>query len=143
MNRSEDVLQALLTAGADADAMLETGESALSFAVNNCRIRRTCADAVRVLLEAGANPNIPQYNREPLLHRAVRANSSEVVRLLIEAGAFVSIPDSIGVTPLHLALLFHYRLKEAETIVNLLTDAGGETLYEVDYSDTVMFLAEY
>lgn len=76
------------------------------------------ADVVRMLLEAGANPNL-QLKRKPpyrervmdrggdmILHvgatpllRAAKACDVEVVRLLIEHGAIVDLPNAYGVTP--------------------------------------------
>lgn len=78
----------------------------------------TGADVVRLLLEAGANPNL-QLKRKPpyrervmdrggdmILHvgatpllRAAKACDVEVVKLLLAHGAFVDLPNAYGVTP--------------------------------------------
>jgi ankyrin repeat protein len=62
-------------------------------------------DAVRVLLEAGADPNPPQDN--PLsvapLHSAAAARDREAVRLLLEAGADPNAQQQGGFTALDAA----------------------------------------
>jgi hypothetical protein len=79
----------------------------------------TALDVARLLLEAGADPNIrlkrrPPYRNVPqdrggdsilaqgatALLRAARAGDVEFVRLLLEHGALVDLPSKEGVTPL-------------------------------------------
>jgi ankyrin repeat protein len=63
------------------------------------------SEAVRVLLEAGADPNPPQDNpmRVAPLHSAAAARDSEAVRLLLEAGAEPNARQNGGYTALHAA----------------------------------------
>ena len=80
---------------------------------------RTALDVGRMLLEAGADPNIrlkrrPPYRNVPqdrggdrilaqgatALLRAARAGDVEFARLLLEHGALVDLPSKEGVTPL-------------------------------------------
>jgi len=63
------------------------------------------ADAVRVLLEAGADPNPPQDNPMSVapLHSAAAARNREAVRLLLEAGADANARQHGGYTALDAA----------------------------------------
>jgi uncharacterized protein len=63
------------------------------------------ADAVRVLLEAGADPNPPQDNPMSVapLHSAAAARDREAVRLLLEAGADPNARQHGGYTALDAA----------------------------------------
>ncbi len=79
----------------------------------------TARDVARLLLKAGANPNIQLKRRPPYrdvpqdrggdtilaqgataLLRAARAGDADFVRLLLEHGALVDLPSKEGVTPL-------------------------------------------
>jgi len=78
---------------------------------------RNPVDAMRVLLEAGADPDAltPERNKgrldgidfvfggETALHDAVRTRRVDVIRLLAEHGATLDMPDRNGMTPLDLA----------------------------------------
>jgi ankyrin repeat protein len=79
----------------------------------------TALDVARLMLEAGANPNIQLKRRPPYrdvpqdrggdnmlsqgatpLLRAARAGDAPFVALLIEHGALVDLPNADGITPL-------------------------------------------
>ena len=62
--------------------------------------QRNHLELVRLLLEAGANPNIPggDENYTPL-HDAVEAGHVETVKLLIERGADKKLRDKNGRIP--------------------------------------------
>jgi ankyrin repeat protein len=78
---------------------------------------RSQAEAMRVLLEAGANPDVLTANRnkgeldgidfvwggETALHDAARLRKLDVIRVLAEYGATLDIQDRNGMTPLDLA----------------------------------------
>jgi uncharacterized protein len=78
---------------------------------------RNPADAMRVLLEAGADPDVKTPDREkgPLdgvdfvwggetaLHDAARIRRIDIIRVLAEFGATLDMPDRNGMTPLDLA----------------------------------------
>jgi ankyrin repeat protein len=58
------------------------------------------ADVVRVLVAAGADPNVPREGDETPLHWAASSDDADVAVALIDAGADLNAPDgSIG-TPL-------------------------------------------
>jgi ankyrin repeat protein len=73
---------------------------------------REPADAVRVLLAAGANPDALTPDGEATLHNAVRAGNIEVVRALVDGGATLDLPNKDGLTALFLA---ENPLKEEKT----------------------------
>ena len=78
---------------------------------------RSPVDAMRVLLEAGANPDVltPDRNKglldgidfvwggETALHDAARTRRIDVIRLLAEFGATLDLPDRNGMTALDIA----------------------------------------
>jgi ankyrin repeat protein len=76
---------------------------------------------VRVLLQAGVDPNIADVNNycEPLLHAAVWAGNVAIVRLLCEYGANKE-QTWCGSTPLHMAVKIGYT-----DIVSILVQAGA------------------
>jgi uncharacterized protein len=125
-----DFAALLIGAGADVNKWDVRGRSPLYMAADMSTVPEsfrydlpstdatTGADVVRMLLEAGANPNL-QLKRKPpyrervmdrggdmILHvgatpllRAAKAADVEVVKLLLEHGALVDLPNAYGVTP--------------------------------------------
>ena len=61
-------------------------------------------EALRILLEAGADVNARDGNGARPLHRAVYNNNTEALRILLEAGADVNAHDGNGIRPLHRAV---------------------------------------
>jgi ankyrin repeat protein len=98
--RAEELRARLNDEPARANARARDGFTALHLA---CFFGGT--DAVRILLEAGAEPNPPQDN--PLsvapLHSAAAARDREAVRLLLEAGADPNAQQQSGFTALDAA----------------------------------------
>ena len=90
-------LKGLLEAGALPDVSDARGQTPLMHA---CARGET--EAVRLLLEAGANPNrIDTIAGAYPLHKACQGGSVEIARLLLESGAKIdSIMTSTGHTPL-------------------------------------------
>ena len=67
-------------------------------------VRRGDVDAVRALLEDGADPDFAQGDGLTALHLAAREGYPDIVDLLIGAGAETGATTRIGdYTPLHLA----------------------------------------
>ena len=91
----------------------DTGETALHSALCTANSLRH-ALVVRVLLAAGADPNLPtipgvetggfmrdsRTRGETPLHRAAAFATPEVIQMLLDAGARVDVRDSSGDTPL-------------------------------------------
>jgi len=76
-------VQRLLSAGADVNALDQTGQTALIIA---CRSLTASPDVVRALLAGNANVNLRSRTGYTALTWAAARNSAEVVRLLRKAG---------------------------------------------------------
>ena len=116
---------------------------------------RTALDVARLLLEAGANPNLQLKRRPPYrdvpqdrggdtilaqgataLLRAARAGDAPFVELLLKQGALVDLPSKEGVTPLMAAAGVEFgtrvtrgRNRTDESVLatmRLLIDAGAD-----------------
>ncbi|XP_063079587.1 ankyrin repeat and SOCS box protein 2-like isoform X2 [Engraulis encrasicolus] len=118
----DDILEALIQAGYDVNALLSHDQSrmyqdrrttALYFAVNNSN-----EDAAELLLEAGADPNLDKFN--PLLV-AVRQGNVQMARLLLEHGADVNagMPNCQLAFPAAVLLCLRY-----PAMLKLLLDHG-------------------
>jgi ankyrin repeat protein len=64
---------------------------------------RDPGDALKVLLDAGANPNAKSKDGATLLHQAVAARRTDMVRALVAAGAKLDAVNKDNLTPLLLA----------------------------------------
>jgi len=64
---------------------------------------RDPGDALKVLLDAGANPNAKTSDGATLLHQAVTARRTDMIRALAEAGAKFDAVNKENLTPLLLA----------------------------------------
>ena len=157
-----DVIEALQAAGADLNARDVQGKTPLHHAVRAAldeedrvpleatpngraspmsgyrrRSRVRCMEAVRALLDAGADPNAraedetygtPHGPGETPLHYAADRGHAEIVRALLEAGAEPNVwatwdptPDGVGETPLH-----HAAHRGHAEVVRVLLGAGAE-----------------
>ncbi|MFG0333681.1 MAG: ankyrin repeat domain-containing protein [Maioricimonas sp. JB049] len=83
------------------------------------------ATLTRVLLDAGANPDIRQKYDETPLHVA---RTADVARLLIDAGADLESREHNGNTPIHTAVAGH-----RHDVVEVLLAAGASTEAENNY----------
>jgi HEAT repeat protein len=95
LNKAE-TLKAMLTAGGKPD-------DALGSAAEGGH-----ASLVKLLLDAGADPNVLNFNGESPLHRNMHGTLSlETVQLLVQAGAKLNVPDHLGLTPIRYAGRYH------------------------------------
>lgn len=76
----------------------EEGTTALHLAASQGN-----AEIVSLLLEAGANPNIRDEEKQTPLMMLYGENASEILDLLLRAGAKVNVKDAEGRTPLMVA----------------------------------------
>jgi len=84
LTKQDDLVHIILDGGADPSRKGPNGKIPLAFALENQRYR-----VGRLLLDAGANPNVPYNDTESWLARAVRDNIPEIAGPLIKAGAHV------------------------------------------------------
>ena len=68
---------------------------ALPMAVDNLNI-----DIVKILLQGGANPNLPGKDNESAIFKAASWDSEEIVRLLMTSGADINHKNKNGVSAL-------------------------------------------
>ena len=114
---SKEVLQAIINHGADVNAINKMNNTALMEA---CQKRN--ADAVNVLLNAGAKPNITDRFGNTCLHNAVRNHcSKEVLQAIINHGADVNAINKMNNT----ALMEACQKRNADA-VNVLLNAGAK-----------------
>lgn len=104
---NDDIAAILLAAGADVDPRNEFGCTPLIEAVN-CMPQVSGSSAlctVRVLLDAGADPNLRNDAGETALHYACwRHDETDVViKCLLAAGASPTIPNNAGKTACEIA----------------------------------------
>ena len=78
------------------------------------------AEVLKVLLEAGADPNIPNNSEETPLYWATVQGEIGVVKLLLDAGADPNIANIHRETPLYCA-----RMRGNVSLVNVLLAAGA------------------
>lgn len=103
-----EVVKALLAHGASVSGPAKsTRRKAIHYAIRPIeqsspgRPQQRLA-VVKVLLKAGADPNLRAENDWTPLHEAVAAGNTEIVELLLQHGAKVDAPTHSGRTPLHL-----------------------------------------
>lgn len=99
-----DIMRQLLAAGARVNDRADSGETALTFAV-----RFRDADAIHMLLDNGADPNIVNQNGISPLLEAMRFGASktqqlEMMQLLLTRGADPNVRGAGVGTPLSLAV---------------------------------------
>jgi ankyrin repeat protein len=103
-----DIMKALLDHGADPSRALANGTTTLAVALTGRGSPALTPDtpmfqAVRLLLERGADVNATGTNGATLLHQSVNRGEA-FVRLLVEHGARLDLRDAGGRTPLDIAL---------------------------------------
>ena len=114
---SKEVLQAIISYGADVNATNKTNVTALMIACE-----RWNENAINILFNAGANPNIADADGRTCLHYAVENNcSTQVLQSMISQGVNVNATNKKNVTALMIAC--EEGTKDA---VNLLLNAGAE-----------------
>lgn len=91
-----ELLKFLISRGVDVDLQSDAGTPLIWAAGHGQQ------DAVRILLEHHANPNIGTDDDVTPLLSAVAAGSLQCLELLIQAGAYVNVTAG-GATPLHIA----------------------------------------
>jgi ankyrin repeat protein len=97
------------------------------------------ADAVRALLDLGADPNQRSQNaldNTPLHACVAISHSDEIVRMLLDAGADINATQHGGFTPLHSAAF-----NGSTDVVRLLLERGADRHLKTDDDQTAADLA--
>ncbi len=110
--RDPQVISLLIERGGDVNLWHDNGGSPLNFAV----WKHGDVEHMRVLLDAGADPNSANSDGSTALHTAAGDGSTELVRLLLERGARKNAVNAAGQRPIDLA-----RSRSHEEIARLLT----------------------
>ncbi len=87
-------LMSMLSAEKDINEISAKGQTALIMAIEQDQI-----SATKILLENGANPNIPEEDYFPPLMRAIQKGNLKIVKLLVDAGADLEVLRIYGITP--------------------------------------------
>ena len=96
---NKQLVQAIIGHGAGVNAMNRKGQTALWFACSS-----GLTEFVKILLDAGANPNTADKNGESCLHAAVHGFcSAETIQNIIDHAAHVDAVNEDGATALLLA----------------------------------------
>ncbi|MBI3117898.1 MAG: ankyrin repeat domain-containing protein [Candidatus Hydrogenedentes bacterium] len=100
-SKQVEVARYLLEAGANPDAVVIEGDTALTMAVDS-----GLPEMVDLLLQHGQNVNQPNpsWNNETALHRAVRKGNLELAAFLLSRNADFNRTTRAGLTPLHAAV---------------------------------------
>lgn len=103
----------------DVDGIDHNGQRPMLYAVGNGN-----PEAVRILLEHGADPNLRERSGETYLHTAATwRDNAEIIKALVEHGADLNAKDREGRTPLDVAL--EYRRKGNAELLRTLGAARG------------------
>lgn len=131
-----EVVDALVTAGADVNAKDNSGNSALLFAAMMGH-----AGAIQSLMKHRADPNLVEAEQQSTpLHLVIRNAQPgyvDAMRAIIAGGAKLDVRDSKGMTPL---LLAASRCEHTAAVV-LLLQAGADANAKDSFGSTPLALA--
>ncbi|HYO91939.1 MAG TPA: ankyrin repeat domain-containing protein [Pyrinomonadaceae bacterium] len=130
-NGNQEIVQALLDAGAEVDAISRSGMTALMMADKD-----TSVEIVWTLISAGAKVNRrSEQGFSPLTYAAIQGNAS-ILQALIDAGAKLNMKDEEGKT----ALMWAASLGLVENVRTLL-NAGADVYRKNKDGETALSLA--
>jgi ankyrin repeat protein len=120
------ILRILAAGKADPRLTANDGTTPLMAAIG--RNQSTALEAVRVLLDAGADVNAADETGNTALHRAASSGFDPIVQLLADRGAKVDIKNKQGQTPLMMTRLRRGRegAIERKTTAELLRGLGAK-----------------
>ena len=131
-NGKPEAVRAMLIRGADPNRQTRTGQTALTCAVSVLARNGDTRGVIIMLVDHGADPNLPDQSGRPPLIAALQGSASEykiipasedAARLLIVRGAQVNVRDKDGGTPL-ITLLAQFADNPA--LVNFLVEKGAD-----------------
>lgn len=117
------MMRELIEKGADKDVRFNRGRGLCgNFTALHAAAELGGVDAIAVLVEAGADLEVPTDQMSTPMHLAASAGATDAVVALLHAGADPHARDSEGATPLHNGCKF---LQTA--VVHVLVDWGADT----------------
>jgi hypothetical protein len=113
-----DLVDPLLSAGADVNLVENAKQSALHLAIFHRGSDKDGKELliIKKLLAAGANPNLQDNIGYSSLHSAVKLNDTKAVKLLLAAGVDINLKRDDGKTALDIAI----EMKRRDAIINML-----------------------
>jgi len=130
-NGHKDIVDFLISKGADLEARTALGETPLYAAIYQQK-----EVTVKQLIEKGADVLAVRNDGETMLHIAAAIGNESIVELLISEGLNVNIKRRYGITPLHLASVFGHK-----AVVEILISKGADINVENDNGRTPLHLA--
>ena len=150
---SQEIVKALLNAGADPKATDRNGITLLTYAamydhtdiVNtlidkgvdqhdmdealDSAVRRMSRNVLRLLLDAGANPNAINREGQTAFVSSIRHNDLEIIEALLNAGADINARDQDDKTALSIAIEDHFGNRN-EPAVELISNYMREFIFK-------------
>lgn len=125
-NSQKELVEFLLSKGANLDIKDSDGETVLSYSENKPEI-------LKLLVSNGLNPNSKDSDGQPILNTSIRNSDTDLVRLLLEKGANVKYnPEEEYYSPMYAAIY-----SENKDIIKMLIEAG------IDINQKIEFETEY
>ncbi|NJK67828.1 MAG: hypothetical protein HC941_16015 [Microcoleus sp. SU_5_3] len=131
----------LLQRGATAAPQSESAEPLSSYQIPLfCAAESGSAECVRLILEAGANPNtLDDFHSSALTY----AGSREVALILIDAGTELHVTDNYGDDAFQEMLQNRDRGSERFEVARILLDAGADIERRDEYGNTRLYAAAF
>ncbi len=130
------ILDLLLDAGADVNAVDKQGHSALWHMSRGLMSREHQIPIIRRLVERGANPNVEKCKGRPFLEEAIENKNEDLAITLVQNGADVNLIDKNGNTSLIAALN-----AGMENLAKELINHGADIHVKGQNDDTAMLAA--
>jgi ankyrin repeat protein len=149
-----DIISIILKHGPDVNALDNNGSTPLRLAISDV-ISWDVEGVVGLLLEHGANINLPNCQGQTALHEASLRGIPDIVHLTLNHGADVDAQDNDGSTPLHLIITkvsmdsdpsndseASFRSERLREVIKLLLEHGASGHKENNRGETPFHVAE-
>ena len=120
---NETIVKALLSAGANVNAVDQYGRTALHVVIEDQWGKYARPEMVAILLGAGADPNVIDGEDHTPLYLAADALNANIIEMLLKAGADINATNRAGRTALDLAAAYG---EQHATVIKILLWAGAK-----------------